>query len=194
MTTSEGIAVYNYEGRLVSQPKQSGLRTEFLSQKSLSISNEVLAVKDTNSNKLIRLFDIATGKALGNFLEHSLEIVDMSLNHVQTSSDRKLAFVDSNKDLFLTQVHRLDPVKLASMCDSLAWHDHCDMLTAFCDGKLCTWLFPNLCWLDRDLLDLSKFVKEAAEFGGNVEICAFTGNQVIARKIDGSLGTLGVSP
>lgn len=151
-------------------------------------------MRDTNSPKLLRFFDLAKGTAMGSLFQHALEIVDMSLNQVQTPSDRKIAFVDSNKDLFLTQTHRYDPIKLASMCDSLAWHDDTDMLTAFCDGKLCTWLFPNLCWLDRDLLDLSKFSKDASDFGKNVEISAFTGNQVIARRSDGSLGTTGVSP
>jgi len=75
-------------------------------------------------------------------LEHTLDIVVIRLNHI--SGERKLAFIDGNKDLFVTPVHRPEICKFAAMCDSLSWNDQTDMLTCLTDGKLATWLYPSL--------------------------------------------------
>lgn len=93
--------------------------------------------------------------------------------------DRRLAFLDRNKDLYLTPVQRAAPVrtaaqrsdpfcpthahrsraltrrlqmKLATMVDSFAWCDSCDALAAVADGKLVFWLYPNAAFIDTDLL------------------------------------------
>ena len=63
---SQNFNIYNYEGRLVSSPKQSGLRIEFLNKRHLSISHDVLALIDPMAPKIVRLFDCASGKPLQN--------------------------------------------------------------------------------------------------------------------------------
>lgn len=42
----------------------------------------------------------------------------MEVNQVEMSSERKMAFIDSNRDMFLTVVHKPDIMKVASIVDS----------------------------------------------------------------------------
>jgi intraflagellar transport protein 80 len=60
---AQNFNVYNYEGRLMSTPKYSGLRVDFLTKRSISISADVIAIIDTSNTKIIRLFDAMSGKA-----------------------------------------------------------------------------------------------------------------------------------
>jgi hypothetical protein len=41
-------------------------------------------------------------------IEHSTDIVEMKLNQIEMASERKMCFVDSNRDMFLTLVHKPD--------------------------------------------------------------------------------------
>lgn len=48
-----GIQIFSYDGRIISQPKFPGLRGEFVTPLKISLSNEVLAVKDHNDEKCL---------------------------------------------------------------------------------------------------------------------------------------------
>jgi len=56
-------------------------------------------------------------------VEHSAEIIEMKLNQIPMSSERKMSFVDSNRDMFLTLVHKPDIQKISNMVDSFCWND-----------------------------------------------------------------------
>ncbi len=43
-------------------------------------------------------------------LDHSLEIVEINLNKNEIASERKIAFIDINRDLYLSPVHKRDLV------------------------------------------------------------------------------------
>ncbi len=101
-----GISIYNYEGKNLSQPKYSGLRVEFLSSRCVSLSRDVIALLDTSNRKHVRLFDVFSGKALSLNIEYTVEIVELMLNQVDGPNERKLCFIDSNRDMFLTSVRR----------------------------------------------------------------------------------------
>lgn len=66
--------VYTYEGKLISNPKVQGTKFDFLNKKKLSISNDVLAIIDGANNKLIRFYDMCTGKPMNFTIDHTLEI------------------------------------------------------------------------------------------------------------------------
>ena len=59
---SQNFTVYNYEGKMISQPKYQGLRVEFLNKRHISLSGDVLALIDPLAPKIVRLFDILSGK------------------------------------------------------------------------------------------------------------------------------------
>jgi intraflagellar transport protein 80 len=120
---SQNFNVYNYEGKLVSSPKYQGLRVEFLNKRHISLSNDVLALIDPMQSKIVRLFDIISGKPSTSQIEHSTDIIEMKLNQIDMSSERKMCFVDSNRDMFLTLVHKPEIHKICNMVDSFCWND-----------------------------------------------------------------------
>lgn len=109
---SQNFGVYNYEGKPVSKPTMSGLRVEFLNKRHLSISGDVLALIDPTKPKVVRVFDIMTGKPAASQIEHSTEIIEMDLNQIEFASERKMCFIDSNRDMFLTKVHKPEVQKI----------------------------------------------------------------------------------
>ena len=51
------------------------------------------------------------------------------------------------------------------MCDSFLWNERNDILCAISDSRLLTWYYPNAIYVDKDLVDLVKLVKESNEIG-----------------------------
>ena len=64
----------------MSSPKYQGLRIEFLNKRHISLSSDVLALIDPMSPKIVRIFDIMSGKMAVENIEHSTEIIEMKLN------------------------------------------------------------------------------------------------------------------
>ena len=91
---------------------------EFLNARHLSLSSDILAVIDPTNQKIVRIFDIISGKPSTVNIEHSAEIIEMDLNQVEMASERKMCFIDSNRDMFLTMIHKPDIMKIASIVDS----------------------------------------------------------------------------
>ena len=89
----------------------------------------------------------------------------MKLNQIEMSSERKMCFVDSNRDMFLTLVHKPEIHKICNMVDSFCWNDQNDMLSAISDSKHITWFYPNAIYVDRDLMQKSKQIKECLDVG-----------------------------
>ena len=190
-----GIQVYNYEGKLMSNPKFSGLRVEFLTSGLVSLSSELVAVVDTVNPKTIKFFELVSGKPSSHNVEHSQEVIEIALNQIEFAAERKLCLMDSNRDLFITSTHRNELVKLCSMVDSFRWNESTDMLAAISDGKLYVWYYPNVVYVDKDLLLLSRSSRDVAqEVGKLCVIDSFTGSLVTVRRVDGRILTLSLSP
>lgn len=49
------------------------------------------------------------------------------------AGERKISFIDQNRDLHISPVHKKDIVKLAAMTDCSLWHEKYDMLSAISD-------------------------------------------------------------
>lgn len=62
--SSNGLMIYNYEGKHVSNPKIPGAKFEYLNRRKIGLSLDLLAVIDTVNNKVIKFFELATGKPL----------------------------------------------------------------------------------------------------------------------------------
>lgn len=105
-----------------------------------------------------------------------------------------MCFVDSNRDLFLTLVHKPEVHKICNMVDSFQWNDSNDMLSAIADAKHVTWFYPNAIYVDRDLMNKSKLSKEAADVGKLAQMVSFNGNICQVRRMDGAMATLAIPP
>mmetsp|Transcript_43977 Transcript_43977/g.71548 ORF Transcript_43977/g.71548 Transcript_43977/m.71548 type:complete len:763 (+) Transcript_43977:114-2402(+) len=187
-----GVQVYDWEARVRCNPKFPGLRTEFLSPQRVSLSNDCLAIIDGADAKVVRLLDPMTGKMLGD-IKHGLEAVEISLSQYGAWTDRKVALIDRNRDLYISPTSKPQLVKLGTMVDSMVWNDRTESLAALMDGKLFVWYYPNVMYVDRDLLGSIRTSRDASEFGKNPQCVNFFGNRITIRRMDGAIVTTNVS-
>ncbi|XP_037765386.1 intraflagellar transport protein 80 homolog isoform X3 [Chelonia mydas] len=195
-----GIYLYSYEGRLISSPKFPGMRTDVLNAQTVSLSNDTLAIKDKADEKVIYLFEALSGKPLGDGkpLIHKTEITEIALDQKGITNERKIVFIDKNRDLYITSVKRFGKeqkiIKIGTMAHTLAWNDTSNILCGLQDTRFTVWYYPNTVYVDKDLLPKTLYEKDASEFSKNPQIVRFVGNQVTIRRADGSLIHLNISP
>ncbi|XP_039345243.1 intraflagellar transport protein 80 homolog isoform X1 [Mauremys reevesii] len=195
-----GIYLYSYEGRLISSPKFPGMRTDVLNAQTVSLSNDTLAIKDKADEKVIYLFEALSGKPLGDGkpLTHKTEITEIALDQKGLTNERKIVFIDKNRDLYITSVKRFGKeqkiIKIGTMAHTLAWNDTSNILCGLQDTRFTVWYYPNTVYVDKDLLPKTLYEKDASEFSKNPQIVRFVGNQATIRRADGSLIHLNVSP
>ncbi|XP_066476291.1 intraflagellar transport protein 80 homolog isoform X4 [Tiliqua scincoides] len=194
------IYIYSYEGRLISCPKFVGMNADVLNAQTVSLSNDTLAVRDKFDEKVIYLFEPLSGKPLGDGkpLSHKTEILEIALDQKGLANERKIAFVDKNRDLHITAVKRFGKeqkvFKIGTMVHTLAWNDTCNILCGLQDTRFTVWYYPNAVYVDKDLLPKTLYEKDASEFSKNPQVLSFVGCQVTIRRADGSLIHISVSP
>lgn len=189
LVDANGIQVNSYEGRALSTIKFSGLRSEFLNHQTLSICRDAVCLVDPAQPKQIRVFDVFTGRPMGQVITHKLDIVRISLNQQGSGADRKIAILDKNKDLYLTKAMHSDrsgTEKLGSMVDTFSWNDSTDMLIALVDEKLVIYIYPSVVFVDKDLLPKTLQTKMCQDAGKYAQIIAFYGSNCVIRKADGA--------
>ena len=99
-----------------------------------------------------------------------------------------------NKDLFISPVHRPEIVKISSMVDTFMWNEHNDILACVADGRMISWLFPNGVYLDRDLMEQAKVVRDAHDLGKYPQMLCFTNSLIQVRRFDGALAAITALP
>ncbi|RHY44563.1 hypothetical protein DYB30_014187, partial [Aphanomyces astaci] len=161
--------------RAISNPKFNGMHVEFLHRHTVSLSIDTVSILDHSDRKTIRSFDINTGKALPITFTHSLDVVELALSHYGPSTDRKLLFIDNNRDLHLTRLSHKGSFKLQAQVDSAAWNDSSEMLVALSDAKVLCWTYPNMVYVDRTLLPDVIESKDGADFHKLASITSFVG-------------------
>ena len=188
------IQIYTYEGKQIQSPQIVGVRISTLTKKTISISNDIIALLSPNTPKSIKIYDLGSGKPLNHTIEHSMDITEISLNQSDLSRDRKVCFIDTNKDLYISNIYNVKIVKIMNMCDTYCWNDSNDMLCAIADEKIYTWVYPNAVYLDKELLDGCKYEKDASDVGKNSQIVNFTGSFCNILKADGSYLSKTITP
>lgn len=191
---NNGIFIYTYEGKQVNSPSLQGIRISSISQKHISLSNDLLALVPQSNQKQIRFFDISSGKGINSVIEHTMDILEISLNQSNTPRDRKICFIDNNKDLYLSNAFQVKLYKICSMCDTFSWNESNDMLSAISDEKYYTWIYPNSIYIDKELLDASKYEIDASEIGRNSQITSFQGSMCHILKADGTITYKSITP
>lgn len=188
------LNIYTYEGKQQPSPNIGGIRISSLSSKHISLSNDILALVAPNNPKTIKFYEIGTGKPFNNTIEHSMEISEISLNQSSNNRDRKICFIDNNKDLYITNVIQTKLYKICGMCDTFSWNESNDMLAAVADEKYYTWVYPNAIYLEKDILDGSRYEKDASDVGRNCQIQSFSGSFCNILKSDGSICSKTITP
>lgn len=168
---------------------------EFMSKKKIAISSDIIAVVEVTNPKLIKFYEIATGKPLNFTVDHTLPVIEIHLNQVETTLERKIAFLDANRDLHITTVHKSESShKVTTICDSFQWHDKFDVLVSISDSKLHTFFYPDVAFIDISLFNLTNMAKEVPELGRLPQIINYCETQVTIRRRDGGVVTVANSP
>ena len=165
-----------------------------MTKKTISISNDIIALLSQTTPKSIKIYDINSGKPLNHTIEHSIDITELSLNQSDVSRDRKVSFIDTNKDLYISNIYNVKIVKIMNMCDTYCWNDSNDMICSIADEKIYFWVYPNAVYLDKELLDNCKYEKDALDVGKNSQIVNFTGSFCNILKSDGSYLSKTITP
>jgi hypothetical protein len=108
-------------------------------------------------------------------------------------SDRLLAFLDRNLDLYIASVAHPAPVKLAASVQSFAWNGSADILAAITDNQLVVWYYPAACLAHKDLVDLTR-ERKALRAGESASIQEFCDQLVSVRLGDGAQVAVAISP
>ncbi|XP_072320219.1 intraflagellar transport protein 80 homolog [Eucyclogobius newberryi] len=187
-----GLYIISYEGRLVCSPKFPGMRADILNAQGISLSNDTIALRDKSDEKVIYLFDALTGKGFGDGkpLTHKMEVVDVALDQCGPFSERKIAFIDKNRDLYLTSVHhgRQPKIcKIGSMVHCMQWNDSANILCGIQDNQFTVWYYPSVVFVDKELLPHTLYIKDGSEFARAPQILSYVGTKVTLRQGDGSL-------
>lgn len=191
--TINGLQILNYDGRVVSQPKFAAMRPDALSTLNVAYAPDLLAIIGHADQKVVMLLDPLTGKQLGT-VQHSIDIEQVALSQRGDLSRRRLVLVDKNRDLYLTPVQGAQELhKLHIMVDSVSWNTETDALAAVADGQMLVWFYPEVVYMDRELLSLTMS-KQQADWGKTAEIVEFSNTRVQVRRSDGATVCASVSP
>uniref|UniRef100_A0A8C7YBK8 Intraflagellar transport 80 homolog (Chlamydomonas) n=1 Tax=Oryzias sinensis TaxID=183150 RepID=A0A8C7YBK8_9TELE len=195
-----GLYVFSYEGRLISSPKFLDMRADSLNAQVISLCDDTIAIRDNRDEKVILFFDVLTGKAVGdgNPLTHKLEVVEIALDQCGPATDRKIALIDKNRDLYLASVRHFGRetkiCKIGTMVDNIAWNDAANILCGIQDNQLTVWCYPSVVFTDKDLLPKTLHIRDSSEFNSAPRILNFSGTKVTLRQGDGSLVYSSVPP
>ncbi|KAJ3288085.1 Intraflagellar transport protein 80 [Borealophlyctis nickersoniae] len=190
--TVSGIQVFTYDARLVSAPKFPGLRADCITPQTIVLSNDTVAVKDRSDEKAIYVFEVSSGRPMGDGpLKHTMEVAEMALTQSSSTMGRQMAIVDKNRDLFITNVLKPNWKKLGTMVETFEWNTETDMLVSIADGNFVVWYYPNVVFVDQDIAPLTRFEKDGSAFGKNAQIVSFIGTQCTIRRADGAVMNVG---
>ena len=190
--TVNGLQVLNFDGRVLSQPRFQGMRADFLSPLTLGYASDAVALIDPADAKSVRLFDPITAKQTAT-ITHAIEVEAVALS--QTKGLRRLALIDKNRDLYLTPTAGASELyKLHVMVDTIRWNDDNGSLCAVADGHLVVWHYPEVVYMDRELLPATTSKQDASAVGKTAELVEFGGTRATVRRSDGAVVTYATSP
>ncbi|KNC54194.1 intraflagellar transport 80 [Thecamonas trahens ATCC 50062] len=189
LDSSTGLAIHSYDGRPVMSPKIRLAAGDVLTQSSVALSPDTVALIDPSARSRILLFDAGSGRVLDDVVGASRDVVHIALSQVGSPADRKLVYIDSAGELFMTSVVRPAPVRLAAMASSVVWNECADMLVAYCDSSLVTWYYPGVVFVASSLTDATKTVDSSVgtSLGRSPTLLSFVDTHVSIRTQDGAL-------
>ena len=144
------VVVFDFLGKQVSSLR---LNCQLLNQKLFSMAQETTCFVDSTNPKVLQILDTNSGKVTETFV-HQNEISKIAFNNVLTPGDRKLLFVDSNKDLYLYYSGKASVKKVAPVVNSFLWHETLDIFVYHSSQKINTVYAPAAFMYDSKLISL----------------------------------------
>ncbi|XP_073942195.1 intraflagellar transport protein 80 homolog isoform X1 [Choristoneura fumiferana] len=189
-----GVSIYSYMGRLLASPRW-GARPETLGRSGLSLGPDALAVIDQVDRKLIHIFDLPTGLIVRSStdntvtkLTHKMTVSTIALSQTGPISERQLALLDYNRDLYVATVKDSKPkfVKLGSQILSIAWSAETELLIGLRASSAVAWCCPKAA-TQPDWLALTTVSKEIIDLGRNPAVLSVEDGVARICRGNGSL-------
>ncbi|KAL1513318.1 hypothetical protein ABEB36_002740 [Hypothenemus hampei] len=192
------IGIYNYQGKLIGQPRWPNMRLDSIKLPLVSLANDTLAVRDANDQKCVHIIDLTSNRNTNESttnIQHTSAIIQIALDTQGSALLRTLALLDKPRDLYLVQVKGVNKIftKLGRKIDSFKWNSSINILAAIQDAQLIVWYCPTAAFNPK-LLHLCSLQYDSPELGRNPRINDFVGNSVSIRRADGSLINVPISP
>ncbi|XP_063530028.1 intraflagellar transport protein 80 homolog [Cydia strobilella] len=189
-----GVSIYSYMGRLLASPRW-GARPDTLGRSALSLGPDALAAIDQTDRKLIHVFDLPTGLIVRSStdntvtkLTHKMTVSTIALSQTGPISERQLALLDYNRDLYVATVKDNKPkfVKLGSQILSIAWSAETELLVGLRASTAVAWCCPKAA-TQPDWLALSTVSKEITDLGRNPTVMSVEDGVARICRGNGSL-------
>jgi len=170
---ASSIWVYTYTGRLHLNPRYPGSQAQIplLTWRSLSLGLDVLAVRDNSDPTLLHLFDLIPG-ASRQYEPHSLkakqQLAEIAACRAGTSDDQFVAFIDSNRELFVSgsrnlSGERTDEIyKIGTQLASIMWASETNILVGVHDSCYSIWYCPGEGAADPTIIALTTITLDTA--------------------------------
>lgn len=184
--------IYDLKGKLICNFK---LPTQLINRKLVSLSFECLCMVDPANAKIIQFLDSKTGKPTSQYT-HPNEVIETYLNHVSDENQRKMIFIDTNKDIYLYHVVKNAVKRVASLALSCSWHESWDIFAYTTFDKLHIVYSPNCLFIDQDLakhLSTNQIIgvkNEITDFHDNIVLLQNSNNVKTANSINSLVSKL----
>ncbi|RKP16966.1 hypothetical protein ROZALSC1DRAFT_24694, partial [Rozella allomycis CSF55] len=169
---NNGVVVYTTEGK-----QQCSIKIPVIGTKPwiMSMSSDILTIRDRNDDKCFTSYDLNTGKALQmSQYKHDRDIKSIKLDACE-SSTKYLAFLDADDNLYLSTAINVQPVRLAFTTST-------DLLIIL--------YYPPVVFIDSDLVSTATIIKDLSR----LQIRDVSGHQVTMSKEDDALFYSSFSP
>jgi len=198
LVDNSAVFVYSYEGRQICVLKLvNQVQTFLLSHSTLSLSPDVIAIKDIKEEKSVHLYGTTSGRSLENnsTIQHTMQIEQVKFSQYGGLIDRYLVIIDKNRDVYICQVMFPSKLKkLAAMVMSVEWNKTCNMLCGIRNNKLLVWVYPRTLFVDSNILQSTVIEQSIGDSGKNIFLVSFNDSQVCLRRTDGSKAYVSISP
>ncbi|XP_016838578.1 intraflagellar transport protein 80 homolog [Nasonia vitripennis] len=187
------LSLYNYQGRSIGTPKWKGMTPEPIYPPCISVCRDTLVVRDQSNRKLLHVLEISPKKPVAEAqpYTHVQDVLSLALNYVGGVTDRQLALIDVNRDLFLVSIRSAGfgrVCKIAVMAQNIAWATDANVLAGMLEATLSVWLCPNCVhYSDRKVIRKTRVDKDSSEFGKHPSIVRVSNGLVTVRRGDGAL-------
>ncbi|XP_046470778.1 intraflagellar transport protein 80 homolog isoform X2 [Neodiprion pinetum] len=187
--------LYSYQGRLLGIPRWKGMTQEPIHTSCIALCSDTLVIRDQSNNKLLHVLEVSSNKPImeGQPHTHLQGVSQLALNHVGSVTERQLAVIDVNRDLFLISIRTSGfgrVCKIAVMAQNIQWATDANILVAMLDVTLSVWLCPSCVhYSDKKMIRKTRIDKNNSEFGKQPDIVCVQGGLVTVRRGDGALVT-----
>ncbi|XP_023937442.2 intraflagellar transport protein 80 homolog [Bicyclus anynana] len=189
-----GISIYSYMGRLLASPR-CGSRPETIGRAAISLGPDSLAIIDQSDRKTIHVYDLPTGLIVRSStdntvtkLVHKMTVSNVSLSQTGSISERQLALLDYNRDLYVVTVRdtKCKFMKLGSQVLSIIWSADTELLVGLRANSAVAWCCTHAA-TQPDWLALTTVSKDISDLGRNPSLLSVEEGVACICRGNGSL-------